>query len=240
MQTSLRQVHACRHKTRTPMLTPTVCSDSTSPDSLHQVLRARTQAAHEHLKNHPLLDGLTQADYPLRSYWLVLSAYYHFYRAMELLVESASVRLNSRFDYTPRHKHGWLRQDLVDSFHIDPEDAFWRPKRKFSPIRIEDQADLAGALYSIEGATHGGRLISRHIQAGRLDVTAEHGGRFFHGYGEQTASRWNEFLTFAGQACPDAERRDKAAHAALAVFAEIEAALDDYAARAGRNPRPRT
>jgi heme oxygenase len=222
------------------MLTPTVCSDSTSPDSLHQVLRARTQAAHEHLKNHPLLDGLTQADYSLRSYWLVLSAYYHFYRAMELLVESASVRLKSRFDYTSRHKHGWLRQDLVDSFHIDPEDAFWRPKRKFLPIRIEDLADLAGALYAIEGATHCGRLISRHIQAGRLGVTAEYGGRFFHGYGEQTPARWNEFLTFAGQACPNTERREKAAHAALAVFAEIEASLDDYAARAGRNPRPRT
>jgi heme oxygenase len=222
------------------MLTSTVCSDSTSPDSLHQVLRARTQAAHEHLKNHPLLDGLTQADYSLRSYWLVLSAYYHFYRAMEALIESASVRLKSRFDYAPRHKQGWLRKDLVDSFHIDPEDAFWRPKRKFSPIRIEDQADLVGALYAIEGATLGGQRISSHIQTGRLDVTAEHGGRFFHGYGEQTASRWNEFLTFAGQACPDAERRDKAAHAALAVFAEIEAALDDYAARAGRNPRPRT
>ena len=222
------------------MLAPTICTDSTTPELLHQFLRARTQAAHEHLKNHPLLDGLTQADYPLRSYWLVLSAYYHFYRAMEAQIESASIRLKSRFNYTPRHKHGWLRQDLVDSFHIDPEDAFWRPKRKFSPIRIEDQADLVGALYSIEGATHGGRLISRHIQAGRLYVTAEHGGRFFHGYGEQTPARWNEFLTFAEQACPDAAQREKAAHAALAVFAEIEAVLDDYAARAGRNPRPRT
>jgi heme oxygenase len=207
---------------------------------MHQFLRARTQAAHERLNRHHLLDGLTQADYPLRSYWLVLSAYYHFYRAMEALIESASDRLKSGFDYEPRRKHGWLRQDLVDSFHIDPEDDFWRPARKFSPIRIEDQAELVGVLYSIEGATLGGQVISRHIQAGRLGVTAEHGGRFFHGYGEQTPARWNEFLSFAGQACPDAARREKAAHAALAVFAEIEAALDDYAARAGKNPRPRT
>ena len=222
------------------MLAPKIHSDSTSPDSLRQVLRARTQVAHERLNRHPLLVGLTQADYSLRSYWLVLSAYYHFYGAMEALIESASVQLKSPFDYAPRHKHCWLRQDLVDSFLIDPEDAFWRPKRKFLPIRIEDLSDLAGALYAIEGATLGGQVISRHIQAGWLRVTAEHGGRFFHGYGEQTTSRWNEFLSFAGQACPDAARRDKAAHAALAVFAEIEAALDDYAARAGRNPRPRT
>jgi heme oxygenase len=222
------------------MLAPKIHSDSTSPDFLHQFLRARTQAAHERLNRHPLLVGLTQADYPLRSYWLVLAAYYHFYRSMESLIERASERLKSQFDYARRRKHGWLRQDLVDSFHIDPEDAFWRPKRKFLPIRIEDQADLAGALYAIEGATLGGQAISRHIQAGRLGVTAEHGGRFFHGYGEQTTANWNEFLSFAGQACPDAARREKAAHAALAIFAEIEAAHDHYAARASRNPRLRT
>jgi heme oxygenase len=75
---------------------------------------------------------------------------------------------------------------------------------------------------------------------GRLGVTSEHGGRYFHGYGEQTISSWNEFRTFAEQACPDATQREKAAHAALAVFAEVETALDDCSARAGRNPRLRT
>jgi heme oxygenase len=212
----------------------------TPPDSLGQFLRARTRAAHERLNRHLLLADLMQPGYPLRSYWLVLSAYYHFYRGMEEHIESASDRLKCGFDYVPRRKHGWLHQDLVHSFHIDPEDAFWRPNRGFLPIRIEDQAELVGALYSIEGATLGGQVISRHIQAGRLGVTAEHGGRFFNGYGEQTTTRWNEFLTFAEQACPDAAQREKAAHAALAVFAEVEAALDDYSARAGRNPRLRT
>ncbi|TRZ98546.1 MAG: hypothetical protein D4R84_03495 [Rhodocyclaceae bacterium] len=222
------------------MRTPSVCSDSALPDSLHQLLRTRTHAAHERLNQHPLLEGLTQPGYPLRSYWLVLSACYHFYCAMESLIESASEQSKTGFDYVPRRKLGWLHQDLIDSFHIDPEDAFWRPTREFQPIRIEDQADLVGALYVIEGATLGGQVISRHIQAGQLGVSAEHGGRFFHGYGEQTASRWNEFLSVAEQACPDAAQREKAARAALAVFAEAEAVLNDYSARAGRNLRPRT
>ena len=68
------------------MLIPSVCSDSALPDSLHQLLRTRTQAAHENFNQHPLLAGLTQPGYPLRSYWLVLPAYYHFYRAMEALM----------------------------------------------------------------------------------------------------------------------------------------------------------
>jgi heme oxygenase len=114
------------------------------------------------------------------------------------------------------------------------------PARRFLPIRVEDQADLVGALYVIEGATLGGQVISPQIQAGRLGVTPEHGGRFFHGYGEQTTPRWNEFLSFAEQVCPDAARREKAAHTALAVFAEVEAALDDYSSRADKNPRLRT
>jgi heme oxygenase len=62
---------------------------------------------------------------------------------------------------------------------------------------------------------------------GRLGVTSEHGGRYFHGYGEQTISSWNEFMTFAERTCPDAVQREKAA-------------LDDYTARAEKNPRSRT
>jgi hypothetical protein len=38
----------------------------------------------------------------------------------------------------------------------------------------------------------------------------------------------------------DIGRQLKAAHAALAVFFEVDAALNDYSARAGRNPRLRT
>ncbi len=211
----------------------------TRPDSLHQLLRTRTQAAHARLNQHGLLAGLMQPGYPLRSYWLVLSAYYHCYRAMETLIESASDRLKCGFDYAPRRKHGWLRQDLVGSFHIKPEETFWTTTRGFLPIQIEDAADLVGVLYFIEGTTLGGQVISRHISEAS-GFTAEHGGRFFHGYGEQTEARWNEFLTFAEQTCPDDAQREKAALAALVVFAEVEAALDDYSARAGRNPRSRT
>jgi heme oxygenase len=212
----------------------------TQPDALSQFLRARTHAAHERLVGHPLLAGLMQAGYPLRSYWLVLAVYFHFYRAMEALIESASDRLKSGFDYAPRRKHGWLCQDLVDSFHLDPEDVFWRPVRRFVPLRIEDRADLVGVLYAIEGATLGGQAISRQLKLGQPGITAEHGGRFFHGYGEQTTPRWNEYLQYAEASCPDAAQREKAAQAALAVFAEVEAALDDYGARADKNPRPRT
>ena len=49
------------------MLAPTIGSDSTNSASLHQLLRARTQAAHERLNQNPLLEGLTRPDYPLRS-----------------------------------------------------------------------------------------------------------------------------------------------------------------------------
>ena len=221
------------------MLTPTCCHEA-NHGSLHQILHARTHEAQERLNKHPLLDGLTRPDYPLKSYWLLLSAYYHFYQIIEPLIERAADRLMSRFDYTPRRKHGWLHQDLVDNFHIDPDEAFWRPARKPSPLSIENPADLVGALYSIETPTLDGHYISRHIKAGLLGVTPEHGGRFFHGYGEQTSHRWNEFLNFAEQACPDSTQRERSAKTARDVLAEMTAALDDYSVRADSNPRPRT
>ena len=49
-----------------------------------------------------------------------------------------------------------------------------------------------GCLYVIEGATLGGRTITRRLQAS-LGLTPETGGAFFAGYGAETGPRWQAF-----------------------------------------------
>lgn len=87
-----------------------------------------------------------------------------------------------------------------------------------------DTAAALGALYVLEGATLGGRVIHRHI-AGPLGITPEHGGAYYHGYGAETGARWKEFC--------DAVHRHVEAHAdearviegAVACFAALESWL---------------
>jgi heme oxygenase len=49
-------------------------------------------------------------------------------------------------------------------------------------------------LYVIEGATLGGRIITRQLQT-QLGLKPESGGAFFDGYGAQTGPYWKAFCT---------------------------------------------
>ncbi|MEO5813761.1 MAG: biliverdin-producing heme oxygenase [Gemmatimonadaceae bacterium] len=53
-------------------------------------------------------------------------------------------------------------------------------------------AEALGALYVLEGATLGGRVILRHI-AGPLDLPLDGGLAFFNGYGARTGPMWTSF-----------------------------------------------
>ena len=55
-------------------------------------------------------------------------------------------------------------------------------------------AAVLGCAYVLEGATLGGQILSRHV-AGCLGLSAETGGRFFHGYGERTGAMWKAFTS---------------------------------------------
>jgi heme oxygenase len=49
-----------------------------------------------------------------------------------------------------------------------------------------------GCLYVMEGSTLGGRFIARRLHE-HLGLTPASGAAFFHGYGEETGSRWKAF-----------------------------------------------
>lgn len=52
-----------------------------------------------------------------------------------------------------------------------------------------------GWLYTVEGATLGGRVILGEARR-RLGVSEQWAGRFFSGYGTQTAAVWREVTSF--------------------------------------------
>lgn len=203
-------------------------SVKSSIESAHILLRERTHAAHARLNRHRLLAGLTRPNYPRQNYWKVIAAYAQLYEFLEGLILSHLHLLAGGFNYIPRQKLGWLRQDLAVADNDPATMVAITTAPRIAPIVIEDSADLVGVLYPIEGSTLGGQVISGHIES-RLGLSPTRGGRFFNGYGAQTEHYWGEFLTFAEITCPDQHRRDKAALSALSVFAAVESILDEYA-----------
>jgi len=194
-----------------------------------QCLRQATHDDHVRLNLHPMLSGITRPGYGLGSYQLVLVAYYHFYRELEAAIDRALAAGLSRFVYAARRKLGWLAGDLA-YFGIDPEAAAWRPATPLGAITFADEGELLGALYTIEGSSLGGQVISRHLTA-QLGLGPATGGRFFYGYGEETLSLWTQFEAFLNQALIDDTSRGRAQYAAKTTFATMERVLDAYLPR---------
>lgn len=87
-----------------------------------------------------------------------------------------------------------------------------------------DTAAALGALYVLEGATLGGRVIQRRV-AGVLGVTPERGGAYYHGYGGDTGARWKEFGEALARFAARTGRGDGLVSGAVACFAALEAWL---------------
>jgi heme oxygenase len=65
------------------------------------------------------------------------------------------------------------------------------PLCKALPL-LEPPSRALGSLYVLEGATLGGQIISRHLQA-TLGLNQKRGAAFFNGYGSENGQMWREF-----------------------------------------------
>lgn len=90
--------------------------------------------------------------------------------------------------------------------------------------RIPGAAQALGALYVLEGATLGGRIIYRRV-ADALGVTPERGAAYFQGYGEDTGARWKAFGSAATRFADETGEGARVVEGAVACFAALEAWL---------------
>lgn len=91
-------------------------------------------------------------------------------------------------------------------------------------VRLRGTAEALGALYVLEGATLGGRIIYRHV-AGPLGVTPGHGAAYYHGYGEGTGARWQAFGRALTRYVDQADAAPRVVAGAVACFAALQAYL---------------
>jgi heme oxygenase len=150
-------------------------------------LKAATSTRHAALERLlPLLDtGLSRASY--RQY---VQRLFGFYEPLEAQMLAAPWWGAVGFDYALRYKTPRLRQDLRVLGDTEPGLAAMPRCERLPPLT--NPAQLWGCLYVIEGATLGGQIIIKHLNA-HLGLTATSGASFFDGYGPQTGSRWKAF-----------------------------------------------
>lgn len=209
----------------TPLDRP-VLNNQAPISAVRQFLRDSTHGEHVRLNQHPMLAGITRPDYSLDRYQLVLVAYYHFYKIIEGAISQFLATRMLPFSYDRRRKLQWIEDDLMQ-FGIDPEAPAFLPRSPSTAVELRDIGQLVGVLYTIEGSSLGGQVISRHLEA-HLGLTATQGARFFHGYGPDIASYWQQTEAFIDATLTHDEIRDSAMSSAKTTFSLMESLLDDY------------
>ena len=84
-------------------------------------------------------------------------------------------------------------------------------------LDLEDPSGAIGALYVLEGARLGGKLLARRVEA-ELGLTAEHGASYLNGDGADTGRRWRQFLAALEERLVSAEDLARAIAAARMTF----------------------
>lgn len=150
-------------------------------------LRLATSACHTALENQlPLMN----ADLSLEDYRQFMGRFYGFYAPLEAQMLASPHWQLLEFEYTTRQKTPRLAQDLL-ALGSNVAAVAATPRCIALPACATPE-QLLGCLYVIEGATLGGRSITRHLQT-RLGLTPQSGGAFFDGYGARTGSHWKAF-----------------------------------------------
>jgi len=184
-------------------------------------LRQATHHYHLRLNHHPSLVGLVQPDLSLAHYRKLLLAYLNLYSCLEERISQFITRSSYAFDYASRRKLQWLEQDIA-FFQDDPHAS--RPEILLPDI--DHIGQLIGVLYTIEGSTLGGQLISRSL-ASSHGLTRDEGARFFNGYGDETCAMWDDYIRYAETIAEDDEQCIMAERAACQTFQLFERVIDD-------------
>lgn len=190
-----------------------------SAPSLLEALRTGTALLHVALeKRLPFFSERLNAD----GYQHLLQAYYGFYGPMEAQLYASGL-IPDGFDPQLRVKTPTLLDDL-NALGMNEDAINALPRCPELPV-LDTPAACLGALYVLEGATLGGQVLRREMDA-RLGINAGNGGAFLNVYGAETGRRWKDFLDYLGRQPLSADARRHAVIAARSTFSCFEQWLD--------------
>lgn len=181
--------------------------------SLRHVLREATQEIHQRLHRHAGFAAVAAGDIDLLRYRHLLSRLYGFHRGIEHRLALGAAQSAA------------LAEDLV-TLGMDRKTIERLPRCTALPA-MDTQAKRLGALYVIEGAALGGRVLARGLDR-LLGTPGVAGRQFFAGQGSQTGAKWQAFLAELERCCDDDSEVADAVTAAQDMFAAFEIWLNGW------------
>jgi len=152
-----------------------------------QLLKDVTRESHAALElQMPLLD----ADLRPTAYQHMVQKLYTYHKPLEVLLLSSPSFADIGIEYAERAKTARLARDL-EALGLRASDIEQMRLCDALPP-LEKQSHIWGCLYVLEGATLGGQIVARHLQAS-LNLTPETGASYFSGYGVNTGPQWKTF-----------------------------------------------
>ena len=152
-----------------------------------QALKAFTSTRHAALARRlPLLD----ANLPQATYRHYVQRLFGYYEPLETQLLALPWWGGVGVDYPQRAKTPRLRQDLV--VLGDTASGIATLPRCACLPPLNNVAQLWARLYVIKGATLGGQIIIKHLNA-HLGLAALSDASLFGGYGRHTGAHWKDF-----------------------------------------------
>jgi len=174
-----------------------------TPLSILERLKSGTRARHVALESRTVL---LNKDFSHSDYSQCLQRFYGYYAPLEKRLLESPAWHEAGLIYDNRFKTAQIEKDLL-ALGVT-QNALTTISQCDNLPELETTAQIFGCLYVIEGATLGGQIISKHLNAS-LGLTPDFGCSFFAGYGKQTGSHWKAFgaclSAFATQTVSDEE-----------------------------------
>lgn len=199
------------------------------PQPLRQALRAATQTEHKALEAQPLMRRLLSPELTIEQYGQILLAQRAYYQSVEPVLWPFERQLRERLPESGYRYHSRLPALERDCRQLTLPEEEVGGAWVFRPQSAEQ---ALGALYVLEGASQGGRIISNRLGQ-VLALNGENGAAFFssgsEGVGWASLCRWLEAL-------PCEEPWQQAITGARKTFTAFHTHFDHWQRRtSGRN-----
>lgn len=182
-------------------------------------LRRETRTDHAKLERHPMLRVVLRSNPSTDGYVQLLMAFHDCFSSLEPMVERnlpTIERESARYGYRWYPRLEAVRHDL-DSLGVRIPGKL-RAEVQTMP---DDKGGMLGALYVLEGACEGGRVIAPLLQQ-RLGLDAANGAAYFSLYRH---GEWPRFQQVLRQAEADVAT-ERTVFAARNVFAVLQRCMD--------------
>ena len=212
------------------LLTATASETDTSTPTLSALLREKTAPLHEEIETLLGLPGAirTPDDYPA---WL--GRFLGIYEPLECTLAAFTEWGGAGISPPARDHAACLAADLIalgaDPAAVPRTEPAWLPLLPAFPYAL-------GALYVLEGATLGGRVILRDLEA-RIGPSIDGATSFFGGRGDTAGPMWKNFRAALDRF--GLERpldRDHVVEGAERTFRAILAWFEPFRAACGSRP----